>query len=94
MRVLRGSRWNYSQLPTPVGGGSESSGECSPRTLAQLFERIDGFWVEGAELPPADIEAAIDDAARAGDGAALADALAAYEAAAWASCVAAGGRAA
>lgn len=61
---------------------------CEPALLiCAVFERIDGFWVEGADLPPAALEAAIDKAARHGDASALGEALAGYEAAAWASCV-------
>jgi len=47
--------------------------------IAETFERIDAAWVEGAELPPAELEDAIDAAALVEDLPALLAALDAYE---------------
>lgn len=82
--------------PSPVTreGTSEAPGSSRRTLIAETFERIAALWVDGAAQPPPELEHAIDAAARAGDGAALTAALAAYEAAAWASCVAAGDSAA
>jgi hypothetical protein len=48
-------------------------------TVAEVFERVVVFWVEGTELPPAAPEDKIDRAALCGDVQTLAAALAAYE---------------
>lgn len=54
-----------------------------PRALvAATFERIAGWWVEGAELPAHGLEDAVDQAATAGDLDALTVALDTYEEAA------------
>ena len=66
---------------------SSRRSSASHGVLSELFEHIDGWWIDGADLPPAELESAIDEAARHGDAAALTKALAAYKAAAWASCV-------
>jgi hypothetical protein len=57
--------------------------------LAETFERIAGWWVEGAELPPAELEGDIDRAVLAGDLGALRAALNVYEQAARERCSAA-----
>ena len=54
--------------------------------LAETFERIAGFWIEGAALPGPDLEHAIEQAAVIGDPTALQAALDAYEGAALANC--------
>lgn len=50
--------------------------------IAATFEKVTAFWIEGATLPPAELEAGIDDAALAGDLPALRQALEVYLAAA------------
>jgi hypothetical protein len=57
--------------------------------LAEAFERIAGWWIEGAELPPAELEVEIDRALLAGDLIGLCAALRVYEQAARDRCAAA-----
>lgn len=54
--------------------------------LTTTFERIAAFWIEGAELPPTELEHDIDRAVLAGDLAALSAALSIYEQAARHAC--------
>lgn len=54
--------------------------------IAAMFDDIAAFWVEGAELPPVDLENAIEEAALAGDSAALTAALSVYRQAAQEAC--------
>jgi len=57
--------------------------------LAETFERIAGWWVEGTELPPDALEGAVEDAVLAGDPGTLRAALSIYEQAARERCSAA-----
>lgn len=59
---------------------------CAHALLAETFERIAGWWIEGADLPPAELDAEIDRAVVTGDLAALRAALETYEHAARESC--------